>query len=205
MSPARSRMPSRPPALFQVNGSSRKKTPMVLRMNWTMSVSVIDHMPPIEEYSITIDAADDHRQGSVGVEQHVEDRRVGDRRRHRQHQRVSDHHDPGCRCRVDAVPQFQHLRHGVNLQPLNASGEDEAQQPAGRRRSRRRATSRRGRTCSPGRRRRRWMRRRARRRPWCRCRAPGPADGPRPGSRPSPSFWSCPRSRRRAWLRDRRR
>ena len=54
VSPARSRMPSRPPALFQVNGSSRKKMPMVLRMNCTMSVSVIDHMPPIDEYSMTI-------------------------------------------------------------------------------------------------------------------------------------------------------
>ena len=53
VSPARSRMPSSPPALFQVNGSSRKKTPIVFSTNCTMSVSVMDHMPPIAEYSMT--------------------------------------------------------------------------------------------------------------------------------------------------------
>ncbi len=49
VSPARSRMPSRPPASCQVKGSSRTKTPSVCRRNCTMSVMVIDHMPPIAE------------------------------------------------------------------------------------------------------------------------------------------------------------
>ena len=77
----------RPPC-SSVNGSSRKKMPMVLRTNCTMSVSVIDHMPPIDEYSMTIAPPMIDRHRAVDVEQHVEDRGVGDGRGDRQHQRV---------------------------------------------------------------------------------------------------------------------
>ncbi|SKV67473.1 Uncharacterised protein [Mycobacteroides abscessus subsp. massiliense] len=54
LSAARARIPSSPPARCQVKGSNSAKTPMVFRANWTISVKVIDHMPPIAEYSITM-------------------------------------------------------------------------------------------------------------------------------------------------------
>jgi hypothetical protein len=41
--------PEKPPALINTAGSRMKKMPTVLMMNWTKSVSVIDHMPPSTE------------------------------------------------------------------------------------------------------------------------------------------------------------
>lgn len=44
-----SRIPSKPPALITAIGSSRSSTPMVFTTNCTMSVMVMDHMPPSVE------------------------------------------------------------------------------------------------------------------------------------------------------------
>ena len=41
--------PLTPPVLYSAIGSRMKKMPMVLMMNYTKSVSVIDHMPPSTE------------------------------------------------------------------------------------------------------------------------------------------------------------
>lgn len=40
---------AKPPALITAMGSSRISTPIVLTTNCTMSVRVIDHMPPSAE------------------------------------------------------------------------------------------------------------------------------------------------------------
>lgn len=44
----------KPPALITAMGSRSSSTPMVLTTNCTMSVSVIDHMPPSVEYATTM-------------------------------------------------------------------------------------------------------------------------------------------------------
>ncbi|CAM5621529.1 hypothetical protein SGRI78S_05893 [Streptomyces griseus subsp. griseus] len=44
----------KPPALTTAIGSRSSSTPMVLTTNWTMSVSVIDHMPPSVSCATTI-------------------------------------------------------------------------------------------------------------------------------------------------------
>lgn len=45
----------KPPALMTAIGSSRSSTPMVFTTNCTMSVRVMDHMPPSVEYATTIE------------------------------------------------------------------------------------------------------------------------------------------------------
>ncbi len=45
----------KPPALTTAMGSSRSSTPIVFTTNCTMSVSVIDHMPPRVEYATTME------------------------------------------------------------------------------------------------------------------------------------------------------
>ncbi len=44
-----------PPALTTAIGSRSRSTPIVLTTNCTMSVSVMDHMPPSVEYATTIE------------------------------------------------------------------------------------------------------------------------------------------------------
>ena len=54
--------------------------------------------------------------------------RVGDGRGDRQHQRVAPHDDAGEHAGAGAVAQFQHLADGVDAQPLDPAGEQQAQQ-----------------------------------------------------------------------------
>ncbi|MCY1552931.1 hypothetical protein D9M68_893650 [compost metagenome] len=44
---------SQPPALSMHRGSRMKIRPTVFIRNWTISVSVSDHMPPMAEYTTT--------------------------------------------------------------------------------------------------------------------------------------------------------
>ncbi len=44
---------SQPPALYRHTGSRMNIRPTVLITNWTMSVRVSDHMPPMVEYTTT--------------------------------------------------------------------------------------------------------------------------------------------------------
>ncbi len=46
-------MPEKPSALTSTNGSMSAKMPIVLMMNCTWSARVIDHMPPMTEYTST--------------------------------------------------------------------------------------------------------------------------------------------------------
>ena len=70
----------------------------------------------------------DDRGHLADVEQRAEDRRVGDGRGDRQHQRVGPHHHAGQHGRAGAVAQFEHLADGVDAQPLDPAGEQQAQQ-----------------------------------------------------------------------------
>jgi hypothetical protein len=62
------------------------------------------------------------------VEQHRENRAVGDRRRHRNHQRVTQHDDAGHARAHRAVTQLQHLADGVDAQSADQRREDQADQ-----------------------------------------------------------------------------